>query len=270
LPVISLTLCDAVRKCLFNGDKKMMKERIRKAVSMSSENLCIHVLGGEHALCKAVRATKGNPPGTDAYHKDQDFVWMSTDSSANDNTITERRAGSKKAMKRSKDDDHKLLGELCHGDLNEVKHQWWIPKPDRTECLVHFMNECISSGSNPMEVLHSSEKGSKSSGKKEELELWRKYVTSKVHKINIPALPKVVHNVQEAASESASTESLLVSPSSSTTKCNAGKIVASQRKRKVGMNVEKRGKKRAMERKSKACVSHDGKQKTNKNINEMR
>jgi hypothetical protein len=121
-----------------------------------------------------------------------------------------------------------------------------------------------------MEVLHSSEKGSKSSGKKEELELWRKYVTSKVHKINIPALPKVVHNVQEAASESASTESLLVSPSSSTTKCNAGKIVASQRKRKVGMNVEKRGKKQAMERKSKACVSHDGKQKTNKNINEMR
>jgi hypothetical protein len=89
---------------------------------MSSENLCIHVLGGEHALCEAVRATKGNPPGTDAYHKDQDFVWMSTDSSANDNTITERRAGSKKAMKRSEDDDHKLLRELCHGDLNEVKH----------------------------------------------------------------------------------------------------------------------------------------------------
>jgi hypothetical protein len=56
-------------------------------------------------------------------------------------------------------------------------------------------------------------------------------VTSKVHKINIPALPKVMHNIQEAASESASTESLLlVSPSSSTTKCNAGKIVASQSK----------------------------------------
>jgi hypothetical protein len=31
---------------------------------------------------------------------------MSTDSSANDNTITERRAGSKKAMKHSEDDDH--------------------------------------------------------------------------------------------------------------------------------------------------------------------
>jgi hypothetical protein len=66
--------------------------------------------------------------------------------------------------------------------------------------------------------------------------------------------------VHKAASESASmSESLLISPSSSISKCNAGEIVASQRKRKVGMIVEKRAKKRAMEGKNTACISHDGK-----------
>jgi hypothetical protein len=274
MPVISLTLCNAVGKCLFKGDKSMTKERIRKAVTMSSEKLGIHELGGEHALCEAVRAAKGNPPGRDAYHKDQDFVWMSTDSSADDNIITEMRAGNKKSMERSEYDDRKLLLELCRGDLNEVKHRWWIPKPDRKECLVHFINECISSGSNPMEVLHSSEKGSASSGKKEEVELWRKYM--KVHKINIGALPQAMHDTREAASTS---ELLLVSPSSTISKCNAGELVASQGKRKVGMIVEKKVKKRAMEGKSTACISRDGnigdkpdshRNKQKKNIDETR
>jgi hypothetical protein len=278
MPLISLTLCNTVRKCLFSGDTTMTKERIRKAVTMSSENLGIHVLGGEHALCEAVRAAKGNPPGTDAYHKDQDFVWKPTDSSVHDNILTEMHAGNKKPMKRSEDDDRKLLGELCRADGNEVKHRWWIPKPDRTECLVHFINECNLSGSNPMEVLHSSEKGRTSSGKKEELLLWRKYVSSKVHKINIGALPKVC----EAASESASTrsDSLVVTPSYSITG-EIAEIDSRQRKRKVGVNIEKRAKRRAKEGKNTFCISRDAKlgdtpegiknkQKTTSNINEMR
>ena len=128
---------------------------------------------------------------------------------------------------------------------------------------------------------YSSEKGSTSSEKKEELVLWRKYVSSKVHKINIRALPKVMHNVLEAAAESASTSELLLSSPGYSITGESVEIVASQRKRKVGMNVEKRAKKRAKEGKSTACISRDGKlgdtpegimnkQKTNSNINEMR
>jgi len=46
---------------------------------MASAHLGLHMLAGEHALCEAVRAAKAKQdgPGTDAYHKDQDFVWIS-------------------------------------------------------------------------------------------------------------------------------------------------------------------------------------------------
>ena len=52
---------------------------------MASDNLGIHMLVGEHALCESVHAIKGRmrkssgaATGKDAYHRDQDFVWMSS------------------------------------------------------------------------------------------------------------------------------------------------------------------------------------------------
>jgi hypothetical protein len=85
-----------------------------------------------------------------------------------------------------------------------------------------------------------------------------------------------MHDTCEAASTS---ELLLVSPSSTISKCNAGELVASQGKRKVGMIVEKKVKKRAVEGKSTACISRDGnigdkpdshRNKQKKNIDETR
>ena len=63
--------------------------------------------------------------------------------------------------------------------------------------------------------------------------------------INTRELLKVMHKVHKAAhcsrisSESALSESVLVSASCGLSKSNAGKIVASGSKRKVDMNVEK-------------------------------
>ena len=64
-------------------------------------------------------------------------------------------------------------------DLNPVKHQWWLPNPNQTECLAHFVKECLSTSSNIMEVLHSSAKGSMASSIKEQQKKWQQYIKSK-------------------------------------------------------------------------------------------
>ena len=62
---------------------------------MASAHLGLHMLAGEHALCEAVCAAKAKQdgPGTDAYHKDQDFVWISSGLEGDDGIITELRIG---------------------------------------------------------------------------------------------------------------------------------------------------------------------------------
>lgn len=94
-PIVATTLCNAVRKGLFHGDMGMSNNRIQKATKMASESLGLHMLCGEHALCESVRATKGNSPGNDAFHKDQDFVWASSEYNVDNKIITEIRPGKK-------------------------------------------------------------------------------------------------------------------------------------------------------------------------------
>ena len=60
---------------------------------MASENLGVLMIAGEHTLCESIWASKGKSPGNDAHHKDQDLVWVSTDSTNNDNILTELQVG---------------------------------------------------------------------------------------------------------------------------------------------------------------------------------
>jgi hypothetical protein len=170
-PSVPLTLCNAVRKHLFEDDKSITNERIRKVTEMASENLGLHMIAGEHALCEAIRASKGKSPGNDAHHKDQDLLWVSTDSTNNDNILTELRVGMEPIL-HSESYDRISMQLLPKLDSNPVKHEWWLPNPNRTECLAHFVKECLSTGSNIMEVLHSSAKGSMASSIKEQQKKW--------------------------------------------------------------------------------------------------
>jgi hypothetical protein len=70
-----------------------MTTQIRKTKELASKNLGLCMLGGEHALCESVCTTKGHALGNDAYHKDQDFVWISLDLEEDNPTITELWVG---------------------------------------------------------------------------------------------------------------------------------------------------------------------------------
>jgi hypothetical protein len=61
----------------------MSNERIRKGTEMASKKLGMHLLAGEHALCESVREAVGN----DAYHRNQDFVWISDDRTKSNKTL---------------------------------------------------------------------------------------------------------------------------------------------------------------------------------------
>jgi len=76
-----------------------------------------------------------------------------------------------------------------------VQHRWWLPKPNRNDCLAHFVNECIANGSNPMELLIPSVTAGSSSRREEEIDIWTRYITKKSNKINIALLPKEVHHL---------------------------------------------------------------------------
>jgi hypothetical protein len=193
-PVVALTLCNAVRKKLFHGDKEMSNDRIRTAVGRASDNLGFSLLIGEHALCESIRGEKA---GNDAFHKDQDFLWIS-EGKGSDGMITEIRRG-RRAIYRTEESDRRDYDSLDHDDSTMIKHRWWLPKPDRTDCLVHFVKECISTGSDPMEVLYSSKKGKESASEEEKIMLWKKYVTKASNKIDTSKLPielRSIHLVQ--------------------------------------------------------------------------
>ena len=169
---------------------------------MASENLGIHMLIGEHALCESVRAIKGRmrkssgaATGKDAYHRDQDFVWMSsTDMNGKVGIINTIRKG-EKTIRRSETQDRKAFLKLRSGDSNQVQHKWWIPEPNRTDCLVHFVKECLQNNSDPLEVMHCSSKGSDNSSLKERLSIWRNYVTMASNKIDTESLPLEVRQI---------------------------------------------------------------------------
>jgi hypothetical protein len=86
---------------------------------------------------------------------------------------------------------------LPRDDSSEVKHQWWIPEPNKNACLAHFVKECISNGSNPMEVVHASAVGRFKSSKVEELALWNKYITAPGNRIDMMSLPPNLRNVKK-------------------------------------------------------------------------
>jgi hypothetical protein len=159
----------------------MTNARISKGVELASESLGIPVLVGEHGLCETVRETKGNKAGHDAFHKDQDFVWIAQEN-RNNGIISEFRREDKKPMYRSEDQDRHAFHGLLRVDDNCIKHRWWVPKPDRTECLVHFVKECIHSGNDPMEVMYSSAAGKVKSGTDENTVIWRRYMAR--HKLD--------------------------------------------------------------------------------------
>jgi hypothetical protein len=202
-PIVAETLCNAVRKKVFHGDKEMNNDRIRKATEMATEKIGLNMLGGEHALCESVRAEKKTPtPGTDVYFKAQDFVWISSDHHGDNGIISELRYGSKRAILRPEDKDRNAFHELHREDSNPVRHQWWIPEPDRMECLSHFVKECLASNCNPLEVLHPSANARDGAKKDEERELWKKYVTTPSNKINVDSLPREVRQLHKASSSS--------------------------------------------------------------------
>jgi hypothetical protein len=159
------------------------------------------MLGGEHALCESVRAEKKtSSPGTDLYFKAQDFVWISSDHHGDNGIITELRYGSKKAIVRPEDKDRNAFHQLHREDSNPVQHQWWIPEPNRMDCLSHFVKECLANNGNPLQVMHSSANGRDNANKDEGRELWKKYVTMPSNKINVDSLPKEVRQLHKASS----------------------------------------------------------------------
>jgi hypothetical protein len=88
-PIVAKTLCNGIRKRLFDGSAKMTDARIRKATQMASENLSLTLLAGEHTLCESAHAAwacasacaakarvKKDTSGKDGYQREQDFFWI--------------------------------------------------------------------------------------------------------------------------------------------------------------------------------------------------
>ena len=133
--------------------------------------------------------------GKDAYHRDQDFVWISSREINGDVGIINNLRPGRKTLRQNEDQDKKAFHKIPSGDSNQVKHQWWIPEPNRTDCLVHFVKECLANNSDPLEVMHCSSKGSDNSSPEERKAVWRNYVTMASNKINIESLPLEVHHI---------------------------------------------------------------------------
>jgi hypothetical protein len=177
---------------------------------MASENLSLTLLAGEHALCESARAAracasarvakarvKKDTSGKDGYQREQDFFWIpSTKNNGEDMCVINYLRHGKKIVSRSEERDRQSIEETPCGDYNQVKHKWWIPPPNRHDCLAHFVNECLQSNSDPFEMMHSSSKGSTSSSEKEKKSCWTKYVTKKSNKINIDALPLAIRTME--------------------------------------------------------------------------
>jgi hypothetical protein len=179
----------------------MTNTQILKATEMASDCLGLHMLAGKHALCETVCAAKGDSSGNDAFHKDQDFVWIS-EYRAVKSIITKVHSG-ENPVYGTEDDNHSVFQNLPRHDSNQVKHQWWIPKPDRTDCLIHFVNECVSSGSDPLEIMFSSAKGRNNSRLEEKISIWKSYVTKASNKIDLQKLPDSVHYLHSMPSRTA-------------------------------------------------------------------
>jgi hypothetical protein len=253
IPRVALTLCNKVRKTLFNDDKTMTNIRISKGVELASESLGIHMLVGEHGLCETVRETKGSAAGHDAFHKDQDFVWIS-DETRNNGKITEIRCNSKKAKYRTEDYDRKAYYSLLRVDSNYVTHRWWEPKAtSRTECLVHFVKECLGSNSDPLEVLYSSANAKDNSGDEEKGAMWRKYIDQ--HKIDVDRFP---HGMRHLQSSNQSNSKSVRAEGKITTEMRKGYITSTTKPKKVGKLIGKKRKNRGNEDKNLDSI-HDKK-----------
>jgi hypothetical protein len=189
-PTIAETLTNKVKETLFNDDDKMTKARIIKGVQYASESLGISMLVGEHGLCEFVRGKKeGNNKneGNDAFHRHQDFVWIS-ESDMKDGRISEIRCDTQKLKYRTEDLDRNAFDRLSRVDRNHVKHRWWVPPhSERTACLVHFVKECMGHNSDPMEVMFPSATAKERSGKQENVSMWKRYIDQ--HRIDVSDLP---------------------------------------------------------------------------------
>ena len=93
--------------------------------------------------------------GNDAFHRDQDFVWIS-EKDTKDGKISEIRCDTQKLKYHTEDHDRNAFDSLSWVDRNHVKHRWWVPHSERTACLVHFMKECMGHNSDPLEVMFPS------------------------------------------------------------------------------------------------------------------
>ena len=63
------------------------------------------------------------------------------------------------------------------------------------------MNECLDSGSDPLEVMFSSKKGKENTNVEEQRKLWKDYVTRASNKINLKKLPKEFRSIHLLASK---------------------------------------------------------------------
>ena len=68
-----------------------------------------------------MREKKGNKAGHDAFHNDQDFVWIAQEN-RNNGIISEFRREDKKPMYRSEDQDRHAFHGLLRVDDNCIKH----------------------------------------------------------------------------------------------------------------------------------------------------
>jgi hypothetical protein len=64
------------------------------------------------------------------------------------------------------------------------------------------VKECISNGSNPMEVVHPSAVGKDKSSREEELVLWNKYITTPSNMILVESLPHNLCSVKKKGAQS--------------------------------------------------------------------
>jgi hypothetical protein len=192
-PRVAQTLGNSVRRTLFHDHKTMTHARISKGVELASESLGISVLVGEHGLCETVRERKGKKAGHDAFHRQQDFVWIAQDDRKS-GKISEMRHGNKMPKYRLEEDDRDAFHKLSRVDRNDAKHHWWEPIPERQTCLEHFVKECISANSDPLEVMYSSASAKEKSGSEENASIWRKYIAQ--HKIDDRNLPRGLRNLQ--------------------------------------------------------------------------
>jgi len=142
LPIIPGTLCQEVRKRLFDDDSDMSNERIRKCAEKAAECMNLHLMSVEHALTDMVLG-----PRSDMIVMKETITWIEEYAPLQDGVIHSLRGEDGRAFERSESTDKAMFAFINKEtrEDNLVHHHWWRRKPTRHSSFMQFMKDCYKS-----------------------------------------------------------------------------------------------------------------------------